>query len=336
MTPQQAYAFVESQAKHIERKVYRKRYASIQYRGLVPIDTSASDWAKGITYYSADAVGSADFLAGRANDFPLVNFNMAKNNTVIDMLGLGYDWSLEEISTARMTGNLQPLVEKASMVRRIAEEKIDDLWFNGYSPLGWHSMAKPALVRRTLSPNNGTGNSRNWKDKTAELILKDINTLLQGVFYGDPEQANDTGSETVEFADTLLLSPNLIAPLNEKVIANTAVTAIEFIKKNNVYTMRTGRALKIGWMRGLETAGSDVATTSAANQVATTTAGNPVGRVIAYRRDPEVLKLHMPMPLRFLPTWQKGPMTWVRGAIFRLGGLEIRLPGAMRVLDAVE
>ncbi len=47
--------------------------------------------------------------------------------------------------------------------------------------------------------------------------------------------------------------------------------------------------------------------------------------MIAFRRSPEVLKLHIPMPLRFLPVQIDGLRYKVPG-VFRLGGLDIRLP----------
>jgi hypothetical protein len=71
-------------------------------------------------------------------------------------------------------------------------------------------------------------------------------------------------------------------------------------------------------VRGLDTAGAS---------------GN--GRAIAYRRDPEVLKIHIPMTHRFLPVWQTGPLVYDVPGVFRIAGLEIRRPGALRYLDGV-
>ena len=341
MTPQEAYSFVESQAKHIERKVYRKKYASIQYKDLVPIDTSAQAWARGITYYSSDAVGSTAALGGRSRDFPLVNLNMAKDDSMIEMFGLGYDWSIEEIAFAKQTGNINPIAEKAAAVRRIYEEKLDSIVKDGAAEYGWHSLMKPPLVRR-VAANGADTAARKWSAKTTENIIKDVNNLLMGVYYGDrDDDANDTGSSTVEMADTILMSPNLITDLNEKLIANTSMTAIQFIEENNVYTRITGKKLRWRVYRGLEKAGWTTGTVKAAATAGHYADGEPgssaaAGRIVAYRRDPEVLKLHLPMPLRFLPVWQNSPMTYIKGAIFRPGGLEVRLPGAMRVMDGIE
>ena len=60
-----------------------------------------------------------------------------------------------------------------------------------------------------------------------------------------------------------------------------------------------------------------------------------VARMVAYRRDPQVLKMWIPMPHHFLPVWQRGPLVFDVPGIFRLGGVEIRLPAAMRYLDGV-
>ncbi len=71
-------------------------------------------------------------------------------------------------------------------------------------------------------------------------------------------------------------------------------------------------------MRGLETAGA---------------AG--VARMVAYRRNPQVLKLHIPMPHRFLPVYQDGPLNFVVPGVFRLGGLDIRRPKEIRYGDGI-
>ena len=336
--PQQHFAYLLSQAKHIEREVYMTKYPAIQYHNLVPVDTSASSWARGITHFSEDMTGRAAALAGRANDFPLVDIERSKFDVPIEMAGLGYDYSLEELNQAMMLRrNLR--ADKAVAVRRGVEEYIDDTVNTGRSDLGWDSLRRPRGVTRMAADNAGTGNGeakRRWINKTVTQIVTDINAGLMGVWYGAPNaaaNAADRGTRTTEMADTILLPPNILTELMNKTIDGTAVTAMQFIKENNVYTMTTGNALTIRYYRGLENAGWEGA--------ANTDAGAPpnnetvAGRMICYRRAMDVLRLHMPMPFRFLSPWQAGPMRWIVPAIFRLGGLEIRLPGAIRVIDGI-
>lgn len=56
--------------------------------------------------------------------------------------------------------------------------------------------------------------------------------------------------------------------------------------------------------------------------------------MVAYRRDPGVVKIHVPMPLRWLQAEQRLLKYEIPG-IFRLGGVEVRRPGAMRYLDGI-
>ncbi|MBY0298990.1 MAG: DUF2184 domain-containing protein, partial [Methylobacterium sp.] len=50
---------------------------------------------------------------------------------------------------------------------------------------------------------------------------------------------------------------------------------------------------------------------------------------------PTVLKLWMPMPFRFFPAWQTGPWRFDVPGAFRLGGVDIRRPGACRYVDGI-
>jgi hypothetical protein len=93
---------------------------------------------------------------------------------------------------------------------------------------------------------------------------------------------------------------------------------LSFLAKNNLYTHTTGAPLTIRGVLGLGKAGN-----------------GGVGRAVFYRKDPRVLKLHVPMPHRFLPVWQTGPITYDVPGIFRTGSVEIRRPSAVRYLDGI-
>ena len=110
---------------------------------------------------------------------------------------------------------------------------------------------------------------------------------------------------------------DVFGDLVSRYITGTAQTAYMVIMQNNVYTMVTGRPLTIIGIRGLENA-----------------AASSAGRFIAYRKDPSVLRLHMPMPLMFLDdTVTQLEMT--RAGFIRIGGLEIRRPKAVRYGDLI-
>jgi hypothetical protein len=149
-----------------------------------------------------------------------------------------------------------------------------------------------------------------WATKTPDEIIKDINDALSGIYVG---------TNTVEMANTLLVPVDQFNLLATRRVASTLdMTIMQWIQEYNVYTAQTGLPLLIRAIRALDQAG---------------TAG--ADRMVTYNRDPSIVKIHIPMPHRFLPVWQTGPLTFDIPGIFRLGGTEIRRPGAFRYSDGI-
>ena len=96
------------------------------------------------------------------------------------------------------------------------------------------------------------------------------------------------------------------------------MTVLDYIRKNNIYTAETGQALAISPVRELATASQDGG-----------------GRMVASRRDEEVVRFHLPMPRRVLQPRQKSIMGFETGIIARTGGTEWRLPKAAAYADEV-
>lgn len=302
---QSAFGFLVSQVSVIEPQVYAIRYPDIQYPLLVPVDTSAPEWAKSITFFSSDRVGAADWFHHMAKDIPLADVERSKFEQGIEMAGIGYRYTLEELGQAMMIPNLNITIDRAAAARRAYEEFVDLKVISGDTQKGWTGLINSDDIVTVITVVD------EWPNKTGDQILLDINNMLSGIYVD---------SATVEMADTLLLpiaSFNYIATTRMGTSGDTR-TILEQLMVANVYTAQTGQRLTVRAIRGLETAGV-----------------GGVGRAVAYRRDPQVLKLHLPMPHRFLPVWQTGPITYDVPGIFRLGGLEIRLPKAIRYLDGV-
>jgi hypothetical protein len=299
--------FVVSQATHIEAQVNRVVYPEIQYQDLIPVDTSAFAWAPSVTYYSMDGAGQAQWIGGKASDIPTVGVGMDKFETPVFMAAIGYDYSLEEVMRARAQQINLP-AEKATLARRVYEEFVDNIALNGNAQKGFEGLWSYTGVPSALVPADGTGASALWSTKTPALILRDVNDLITG-----------TGTATAEtaYADTLVLPFARFNAIASMQLPNTTMTVLEFLRQNNVYTARTGRPLTIRAARGLETKG----------------AGSTM-RMVAYRRSPDVLKLHIPMPHQFLPPQVVG-LNYLVPGIFRLGGLDIRRPSEVRYADGL-
>lgn len=301
---QAALGFVRSQTTHVEQQVNETVYPDIQYPSLIPVDTSAHPWAQTVTYYSSDKFGKAGWINGNADDIPLAGTERAEHKTAVYLAAIGYGWGLEEVNHAMMLGINLP-GDDALAARRAYEEFVDGVALRGDSTKG----LKGFINHSGITPVSATNGDWLGTGTTEDQILQDVNDAILGV-------AEDTLYTSV--ADTLLLSPERLNYLATVRLGDTMSTLLEFLRKNNTYTATTGQQLTIRAVRGLSDAGA-----------------GQTQRMIAYRRDPQVLKLHIPMPHRFLPVYQDGPLHWVVPGIFRLGGLDIRRPKEVRYVDGI-
>lgn len=300
---QAALGFVVSQTTYIERQVNEIVYPDIQYPQLIPVDTSAPEWIKTVTYYSSDKVGKADWINGNSDDIPLASTERSKFETNVHMAGIGYGYGLEEISQAQMLG-INLTADDAIAARRAYEEMVDRVALLGDSSKGFSGLfAYPGVTA-------GSAVTGNWATATADQILADVNTALT---------IQAQGTLFTSFSNSLLMPySKFLLVATRKVNENGLESILTYLQKNNVYTATTGQPLMIRGLNGLDTAG----------------AGN-TARMISYRRDPSVLKMHIPMPHRFLPTYQAGPLRWEIPGIFRLGGVDIRRPAEVRYTDGI-
>lgn len=301
---QAALGFVQSQTAHIESQVYQIRYPDIQYPQLVPVDVSAHPFAKTVEYYSSDKFGAAEWINGNADDIPLAGTEMAKHQTAVHTAAIGYAYGWEEINQAQMLG-INLTADYAMAARRAYEEMVDRVALWGDASKGFQGLFDNSNVPVT-PPQNGTWDG---SSVTGDDILEDVNAALAAIHLN---------TNTVAMADTLILPWSRMHLISTKRLGDTNMTVLEFLRTNNIYTANTGQPLLIRGVRGLDTVG-----------------GSGTPRMIAYRRSPEVLKLHIPMPHRFLPVHQAGPLRFEVPGVFRLGGLDIRLPQEVTYVDGV-
>ena len=314
ITDQQAISFLISQVTYVEQQVNAIQYADIQYPSLIPVDTSANEWAKSITYFSSDKVGQAQWFNGNARDVPRADVSMNKLETGVAMAAIGYGYNTEEIMQAMMIQGapnaLRLDVARAAAARRAYEEFVDRVLMFGDTGKGYTGLTNSSVVTSVTAAATGTGSGTAWATKTPDQWLADVNGATSGVY---------TGSDTVEWADTVLLPVSRLLQMSNTARTSTNDnTPLKFLMENNAYTLTTGKPLTIRGVRGLDTAGA-----------------GGTARLIAYKRDPLVLKAHIPMPHKFLEPMRTGPILYEVPGIFRFGGLDIRRPGAVRYVDGI-
>lgn len=305
---QAALPFVLAQGRTIETRVYQRRYPAFNYAAHVPVVTEGQPWAIGTTFFTVDAAGEAKFLSGAGTDMPFNQVTRDQASHDFAMIGSGWEWNLEEVNQAALYGvNLNDT--KAVSAGDKVERLLNDIAMIGSAEKGWTGLLNNSQVQRADA--SGAGTAIFWVNKTVDQIMADVNFALGGV---------RENSEEVEWADTLRLPPEAFRDVATRRMGagDGFMTVLEYIRRNNIYTAETGQPLDIQPLREARNASADGG-----------------GRLVAYRKDPEVVRFHLPMPRRVLAPRQKSIMGFETGIIARTGGTEIRLPGAFFYLDEI-
>ncbi|RKD68979.1 DUF2184 domain-containing protein [Rhizobium sp. WW_1] len=307
---QAAMPFVIAQGRNIETRIYQRRYPTFNYGLHVPVVTEGNEWAIGTTFFTVDTAGEAKFLSGSGTDMP---FNQATKDMAshdFAMIGSGWEWNIEEVQQAALY-NIDLNGTKALSAADKVERLLNSIAMVGSSEKNWTGFTNSPQVSRVDVAADGTGSSTFWKNKTPDQMLRDVNDLISSVRKNTLE---------IEWVDTLRLPPDAFRDAATRRIGNGDgfITVLEFLRRNNVYTAETGQPLDIQPLRELANASQDGG-----------------GRMVVYRKDPEVLRFHLPMPRRVLQPRQKSIMGFETGIIARTGGTEVRLPGAMAYGDEI-
>ncbi len=301
-------AFLTPQLYRIETEVYMTRYPAFDITRFMPVDTSGSMWDVGTLVYSQEAVGEAQFMAAGAFDIPYASNKMSQATKPFYLAAIGYEWNTQEMQRAAMLGRSLSS-DKARAAKLAADRFIYGLGMLGQTPKGvsekgWTGFANNASAPSAQVANDGTGPSRLWSAKTPDLILRDINEALTAV---------ETGTGETHVANTLVLPTSRYNYIASARVTDTGETVLSFLNRNNT----AGESLTILKSRALETAGTGSST-----------------RMVAYDRDDQVLKFHLPGPHQFLAPFQKSSLTYEVAGIMNVGGVEVRLPKAIVYRDS--
>ena len=293
MDAQAALGFVVSQRSHIEPEVLKKPYPEIRYAQMIPVDTSANAFAQSVTFFSQDSVGEAKFINGKGDDVPFVNINGSKFEQMVNMGGVGYSFSMEEIGAASQMGT--NLSNEGAMAARMAYEMlVDEMTLVGDAGLGIQGLFNTTGITTIAA-------GATFAASTPDTIIAAINGALSAI---------EVGTLGTQVANTIVLPLSVSAVMVRRLGDGSDVTIGDFVARANAYTSRTGLPLTIEYSHRLTTS------------------------MVVYKRDPSVLKMHMPMPLQFIPPQFVNLEVKVLG-MFRFAPVSIRMPTAMRYVTGV-
>lgn len=326
----QALAFVQGQAYRINQTVYETIYPEWAFEQLLYVNTEGPEWAPGVLTYTSSMTGRAEWQSPNAKDVPLADVG---TNGVLrghHLAAIGYQYNVEEVNTAIQVGGSLP--DRRARAARLAYREF--MWnvtlfgrgYAGGASKGIGGLANySGIVPIAAAANGDAAPATAWVlnsgvgNKTPAEIVADINAALSAVAAGTQRRV---------LADTLLLPPAAYDYLASTPYSTMLpYTILEWLvgsggmPGHNLYTQETGRPLRVRAVPDLATAAT------------TTIVGG--GRMVAYSSRPEYAQLLLPMPHRFLPVYQDGPLNWTVPGIFRTGGVEVSDTAAVRYVDGI-
>lgn len=267
-----SYFFLR-ELEYIQRTSRDTKQKALKGMLLIPVSSEAPEWSKSITWRRLTKVGIAKVIADYAHDFPRADVYREEFTIKVKGIGSSYGYNKDEIMSARATG--QPLDrERAMSCKRAIDEEQDSIIWNGNSSYNIQGFLGYSGISEYSTPN-GVDGSATFASKTPDEILLDLNGIVDTII--------DT-TNGVESPDTLIMPIAQFRDISTRRLTdNTNETVLSFFLKTN------GLIKNVDWVTELSTAGA-----------------GSTAQMIAYRKDPNYLRVEIPKMYQEEPPQQKG------------------------------
>lgn len=297
-------AFVASQLEYVRSQALAPPLVPLKGRQLIPTNNEVPEAAETITYRQYDLFGQAAWVGDKAVDFPLVNTTSTEVSCKPYTFGAGYEFSRQELLAAQYA-NVPLDARKAQAARRAIELFFDTIAQTGDTGHNLVGLLNLSGTTTYTVPADGTGASKLWSAKTSDLIIRDINGVVQSII---------TATKEIEQPDTLVLPSTAFALINTTPF--------------NDYDSRSILEVFL--------AGSQYIRTVVPWEATDYAGAAGVGRMVAYRRSPEVLEHVIPCEFTALPMESRNAgMSFYNACIGRTAGVWCYRPKAVSYADGI-
>lgn len=281
------------QLEDLDAKLYDTLFPGARAAALIPQKTDVDPGAETHTYQFGDISGRPrPTNAAMGRDFPIVEITGGSATITLGSWTCGYRYSVQELRRGAMSG-LQIDASKANAARKTMSLNFESVMAIGSSDYGFKGVANAASVS-LVTATTGT-----WSSATALQMIGDV---AKGI------RAIKVDSKGAHVCNLVVLPPSLMALLEITLVANTAVTAIEHLR-------RTYPGIAFEEWALLEDAGA-----------------GSVARIVFAERSPDNYAGLNVVEFEALAPQLEG-MDYVVPCHQRLGGVMVRYPLSLRYMD---
>ena len=242
-----ATELITSVFDQVEAGFYDALYPEILWRGMIPegsIKTDINPGAQNHVYRSRDIKGMGQFVNGDVKNIPRVGQNLGQ--VTVPILDAAVGATLTDAEARRYQFGYQTALAQdyGEIMKKAADYHIERTFFFGNAAAGFESFLDYSTVSKIPV-------SAAWDISDPAQMVADVNDWLTTVW---------TNSKTIHLPDTVFLPPAQFSLLTTAYVigagaVGVAMSAMEYLKKNNIYTANTGKELNIKALRYLEGAG---------------------------------------------------------------------------------
>lgn len=243
--------------EQITGRAYDVKLPEIAWSKTIPaasIDTSINVGAKMASYRTKDRRGKGAFRAAVGKDIPVVGVTMNKVTVPLESAAVSASIDLDDLrAVAFGFEGMNLITELGAVMREASERHIEQVFFYGFSTLGFAGYIDYSLVPATTAATKAaTGTT--WAVATPDEIIKDIQTAI-GTVYANSKGLFVPGRVEIPIEQFVQISSQRINGTSGNGVNETVLS---FVKKNNLFTQLTGRELEVVSLRYLDGAGAGV------------------------------------------------------------------------------
>lgn len=305
-------AFLNGELEKRDPKLYEPLTSVTWMRDIVA-DTGGG-WSEYTSNYFVDYAttgsGTSGIIGGQTNDIPIMQANITKDNFKV------FSWAnilripfVDNELLKTVGRSLDDILDKG--IKLGWNKDIDTMTYEGYESLGIYGLVNNPLVQSEMA-ENGTAGASEWKKKTPDEILNDINSLVLETW--EASEYDLTG-----MANHILVDPaNYAYIVTRKVSEAGNVSVLQYILENNI-AKNQDRDLMIYPCRWCTGAGA-----------------SQKNRMVAYVNEKEKVRIDIPVMLgRVMTQPNVEQMAYLTAYAGQLGQVKIMYYETIRYKDGI-
>ena len=289
--------FLARELETILARSFEVEYADIKYSQLIPISTEVGPGADSYTYRVFDKQGSMKIIQDKAQDLPRADVLRKEVTHNVRSLGASFAYTIQETRAAAMVPNMNLEQRRANAVRRVYEEKVQEIAYFGDTATGLKGFFNNDQVDKIV-PNKWFDDASITTDEMLQLLNEPATRLVEG-------------SNMKEQPNTMLVPYEVYRIISTTPRSSTSdTTVMEFFLRTNPM----------------------ITSIEPINELEASKGQLSKDRIVTYDRSPDKLQLHIPQPLEFLPPVRQ-QLEFSVAAHSRIGGCAVYYPKSIIMME---